>query len=264
MPGETMEDPRVIAETHHLGNLQEEFKAAIFGALLGWTFLGLACLAVMVYILSEQIVASQIGMSIIIFLIGIACIAFCINRIIKVYNNRDTCVLLYDQGLFYRGRDGNLAIRWEDIVQVEHAVIVRRHRSTNNNVSHTYTTRQHCYTIRCFEGTYLKLDETIKGVRRLGKIVEERSAHDLLPQALRELLADQVVPFGAFGISMGGIYSGREMLPWNELKSVKVDEYNGAVIIRKQGKWLNWASARLTEVPNVIVFDALVRRMEQK
>jgi uncharacterized protein DUF6585 len=64
--------------------------------------------------------------------------------------------------------------------------------------------------------------------------------------------------FGKMSVSFTGVSDGRKMLSWSELKSIKVDENNGAIAIRKQGKWLNWSNISLSETPNVLVFETLV------
>jgi hypothetical protein len=98
-------------------------------------------------------------------------------------------------------------------------------------------------------------------LRRLGKTIEEQSLHYLLPEAIKMLLANQEVPFGAFTVTMHGLLSGSRQLSWPELKKVKIDEYDGVVTIRQRGHLFDWASVLLAEVPNVVLLDALVKRM---
>ena len=51
------------------------------------------------------------------------------------------------------------------------------------------------------------------------------------------------------------------MLPWSELKSLKIDEKGGQVEISKQGKLVPWAILKLEDIPNVEVLRMLVQHI---
>jgi hypothetical protein len=54
---------------------------------------------------------------------------------------------------------------------------------------------------------------------------------------------------------------GVKTFPWAEMKSIKIDESYGQIVIKKQGKRFIWASIALGEVPNVEVFRMLVEHI---
>jgi hypothetical protein len=111
------------------------------------------------------------------------------------------------------------------------------------------------------DGVKFVFDHTFSRLRELGKAIEQESARYLLPQAIAAYNAGQPIVFGKMYVNFSGVSDGRKTLPWSELKSIKVDENNGAIAIRKQGKWLNWSNLSLSETPNVLVFETLVNRI---
>jgi hypothetical protein len=57
-------------------------------------------------------------------------------------------------------------------------------------------------------------------------------------------------------VSQQGLSNGKEMLPWSDIKGIKLDK--GVIAVSKQGKWLNWTTTSVAQTPNIFVFTALV------
>jgi hypothetical protein len=45
------------------------------------------------------------------------------------------------------------------------------------------------------------------------------------------------------------------------MKSIKIDEYIGEIVIKRQGQLLSWASIELGDLPNVEVFRMLIQHI---
>ena len=58
-----------------------------------------------------------------------------------------------------------------------------------------------------------------------------------------------------------GLYDQAKLLPWTEMKSIKIYENSGEIIIKKQGKMFPWALIKLSDLPNVEVLRMLVQHV---
>ncbi len=183
---------------------------------------------------------------------------------VKAFLNRNLRVYVYEHGLVFLKRDSNDVIRWDQIAFVWHKVkkITTTTRNTNPSTGYTTTTTStttnHTYAVQRVDGAKFVFDRTFSRLRELGKTIEQESARYLLSQAIAAYNAGHPIMFGKMSVSFSGVSDGRKTLLWSELKSIKVDENNGAIAIRKQGKWLNWSNISLSETPNVLVFETLV------
>lgn len=51
--------------------------------------------------------------------------------------------------------------------------------------------------------------------------------------------------------------NGKELLPWHQIKEIKVNR--GFISVKKEGNnWLTWKTVQVSKIPNVNVFMALV------
>jgi hypothetical protein len=195
---------------------------------------------------------------------GLIFVLIGLGIIIKAYLNRNLRAHVYENGLLFRKRDRNDVIRWEQIAFVWHEVKKTTSTNTTTNYSTGYTTTtrstriDHSYIVQRVDGVKFVFDNTFSRLRELGKTIEQESARYLYPQAVVAYNAGHPLVFGKMSVSSTGLSDSRKTLSWNEVKSIKVDENNGAIAIRKQGKWLNWSNISLSETPNIIVFEALV------
>ena len=171
---------------------------------------------------------------------------------------------VYENGLLFCQRYRTDVIRWDQVAFVWHRVKKTTTTNTTTNPSTGYTSNitstrvNHTYIVQRADGATFVFDQTFSHLKELGKTIEQEAARSLYPRAVAAYNAGQILVFGTISVGMAGLSDGRKMLSWNELKSIKVDENNGAIAIRKQGKWLNWSNISLSETPNIIVFEALV------
>jgi hypothetical protein len=175
-----------------------------------------------------------------------------------VSRNRAMRVFVYDSGLIYVGRKSRQTIYWQHVQAVWHQV--EKHTSTDSDGSST-TTIVHTYTVDCSDGTRLKLDQTFAHLRQLGRSVEVGTAPYIFPRVLNAYRRSRSVVFGCLTVTSWGLCYRAKTLPWTETKSIEIDEYNGRIAIKKQGKLFGWASIELGDLPNVEVFRMLVQHI---
>jgi len=253
-------DPQQLAISHNLGGQRAEYKLAITCQIIALLFLAVIGFAIigffMLYTGSTFLLPLVLG--------GVGLFIVILLGIVSLYRKRNMRILVYEQGFVYIGQKDNMrVIRWDQIACVWHKVTVSTSTSRNaDGTSSTSTSYSHSYTIECFDKTTLVLHETFARLQEIGKIIERESARYLLPNAQRAFHHGQPLSFGPLSINMTGITAHRgAFLPWQEVKDVIIKENYGNVAIRKKGKWLNWASYKLEQIPNVVVFQTLAKSM---
>ena len=87
-------------------------------------------------------------------------------------------------------------------------------------------------------------------------LIQAEAFKHLMPRAIESYSAGGTLHFGKLSINQAGIDNGKEVVPWAQVKSVQVS--NGFIVIKKDGKWLNWANVAVAQTPNFFVFLALV------
>ena len=261
-----------LAALHHLGTPTAVYKPstilAIFGGLVV-IFFGAAWAVIAFYITSA--VGSSFSstgfptiLALVFPLFGLMFLLIGVVLIVKAFLNYTLSVQVYQYGLVFHKRNSNDVIRWDQIAFVWHKVkktTTTTHNtnpSTGYNTTTTSTSTYHTYIVQRVDGANFVFDRTFSRLRELGGTIEQEAARYLLPQAIAAYNAGHPIMFGKMSVSFSGVSDGRKMLSWSELKSIKVDENNGAIAIRKQGKWLNWSNISLSETPNVLVFETLV------
>ncbi len=265
-------DADQLAALHHLGTPTAVYKPstilAVFGGLVV-IFFGAAWTVIAFYIASSVGSSfSPTGFPTILRLVfpffGFIFVLIGVVLIVKAFLNYTLSVQVYQYGLVFHKRNSNDVIRWDQIAFVWHKVkktTTTTHNtnpSTGYNTTTTSTSTYHTYIVQRVDGANFVFDRTFSHLRKLGRTIEQEAARYLLPQAIAAYNAGHPIMFGKTSVSFSGVSDGRKMLSWSELKSIKVDENNGAIAIRKQGKWLNWSNISLSETPNVLVFETLV------
>jgi hypothetical protein len=161
---------------------------------------------------------------------------------------------------------------WDDVTHVWRAIT--RHSA---NGSPTYTDYQ--YTLRLADGRSRSFRGSLPArrarasgavrlkptpgmttpvtIEQLGRLLETGVTRAQLPKAIDRLNAGKSVSFGPLTLNPSGIAVRGQSLPWDEIEEVQTRKE--VVSVRKSGKWLAWKRARVSEIPNYSVFDALVR-----
>jgi hypothetical protein len=189
-----------------------------------------------------------------------------------VAQGRSPRYFVFPWGVSWINGDEEVSARWGEVGEVWRAVT----RHSTNGV-HTHT--EYVYTLKLADGRSggfrgrlrrrqarasqaVRL-EPVSGVttpvtiEQLGRLLDEGVTRAKLPQAIDRFNAGQAVSFGPLTVSPSGISADDRALPWSEIQQVRT--WQGYVSVRKSGKWLAWKTARVAQIPNYFVFDALVR-----
>lgn len=265
-------DADQLAALYHLGTPTAVYKPstilAIFGGLVV-IFFGAAWAMIAFYVANSpgssfSSTSFPTILRLVFPLFGFIFALIGVVLIVKAFLNQNLRVQVYQYGLVFHMRNSNDVIRWDQITYVWHMVKKSTTTTRNTDPSTGYTTTTastttyHTYAVQRVDGANFVFGRTFSHLRELGKTIEQEAARYLLPQAIAAYNAGHPIMFGKISVSFTGVNDGRKMLSWSELKSIKVDENNGAIAIRKQGKWLNWSNISLSETPNVLVFETLV------
>lgn len=145
------------------------------------------------------------------------------------------------------------AVRWDQVESVTQAVTRQTIRVYLIPVARI---TNHAYTVRRPDGTTLKFKDGLRNVESLGNTIARAATQYLTPRAIAAYNSGAPVAFGSLSVSQQGISKGQTLLPWNQFQGYQIS--NGRLLIRQQGKRLNWSSTPVRNVPNLFVFVALM------
>lgn len=163
------------------------------------------------------------------------------------WRKRKNHVRVYEEGLLYRRYNALYAIRWADITQVWQRVVSR---SVNFIPVGTF----YEYTLRTTDGTFV-LKGDLSRVRELGEEIQRRTYRAHIRVAVEALRRGEALHFGPIQLSLAGIGCADRLLPWYEVRDLRVR--NGDFLILGTGKWMSWATVSIAEVPNFMMLWAL-------
>ncbi|MBN1247380.1 MAG: hypothetical protein JXC32_06960 [Anaerolineae bacterium] len=164
--------------------------------------------------------------------------------------DRDLRVRLYEGGLVQRRGGHETVLPWEDVASVNHTVMQSRRAGVVGRTTHLCTLQTRTNRKMQFS------DATLQNVSDLCRVVQERTLAPLLRDAATTLREGGTIPFGKLSANSSGVDTGRETIPWTQIRDVRID--NGFVALAVDGKWRNIATTG--RVTNVHVLFALVRR----
>jgi hypothetical protein len=101
----------------------------------------------------------------------------------------------------------------------------------------------------------------LKNIDELGNLIQQHVTELLLPRAVNAISAGRTLEFGMLGVDQNGIAYKREVLSWQNIESIQVKK--GKLIIRENGKWLDWTSISVADIPNLFVFLHLVHALRE-
>jgi hypothetical protein len=190
----------------------------------------------------------------------------------RVRAGRSLRVLVFSWGVSWIDGTEEISASWGTVTQVWRAVT--RHYA---NGSPTYT--DYRYTLRLADGRHRSFRGALPArqarasaavrlrpvpgmttpvtIEQLGRLLESRVTRAQLPEVIDRFNAGQAVGFGPLALSVSGIAAGGQSLPWSEIEGVQARK--GVVSVRKSGKLLAWKRAQVSQIPNYLVFEALVR-----
>lgn len=187
-----------------------------------------------------------------IFLITIALI-FLAGMLWKILRGRGAHAQLFEQGFVISIGGKTTTARWDDITSVKQKIV----RTSYNGIP---MGTLYLYTIALANGETVRIDNTFGKAGQLGNAIQRMSANTLLPRALASYQSGASLPFGKISISQAGISNDKETVPWSNIK--QVTRHNGAIIIKRTDKRLNWVATPIAGTPNIYVLLALVDRIQ--
>jgi len=185
--------------------------------------------------------------------IGLALLVIGAAMLFQAWRNWSLAAGLYDKGLAFRDRQGIRQVAWTDVEAVWQNV-------TRHYTNGVYTGTTHVYTLKVVNGQKVVLDDRLgKKVEELGREIQQNVSSALFPRYWQALQSGQKVAFGPLALDRTKLYAGKKELSWDEIKAIRVDK--GAIAVRKDKGWLNWASATVAQVPNFFIFYELIGRL---
>ena len=186
------------------------------------------------------------------FLIAIALI-FLGGMVWKILRGRSAHAQLFEQGFVISLGGKTTTARWDDIISVTQKIV----RSSYNGIP---VGTSYLFTILLANGETVRVDNTFGKTGQLGNTIQRMSANALLPRAIASYQSGAWLPFGKISISQAGISNDKETVPWSNIKQVMLQ--NGALIIKRTDKRLNWVATPIAKTPNIYVLMALVNRIQ--
>ncbi|MFF3614876.1 DUF6585 family protein [Streptomyces sp. NPDC002580] len=161
----------------------------------------------------------------------------------------------FEQGLIETDRKGRpLAFRWDSTVALQEI--------TESYVNGIHVSTGHRYTLRKQDGTARKVTNFYDEPERWGPFIQQEIAAAQMPGMLRMLEEGRQLAFGDISLDRDGVATAkRGGVTWPEIEDVRVD--NGMLALRKAGKWLSWSSKPVKNIPNFLLFLALVDHLRR-
>jgi hypothetical protein len=245
-------DQEALGAPYQLGNHRATYKPSMISQVTFWSFIFiLGCVCLFAAFTSLHRFSNFIWLC----LGGLSFVGIALYGSITAYQNRVLRVFVYDYGFIHVGSQSRQALSWQNVEAVWHKVKIPRLRRS------AYKTFVHTYIVDGIDGIQLKLDNTFAHLRDLGRSLEVGTAPYIFPRVLKTYQMSQPVLFGPLTVTTLGLSYSAETLPWTEMKSIKIDEYIGEIVIKKHEKLSSWASIDLGNLPNVEVFRMLIQHI---
>ncbi len=253
-------DPQALGLQYQLDHYRASYKPSVVGVvvlyvvylfffLFGPSLIGTIVIVGNIFAHGEIFSASE---DLPFLLFGLFWSGLLLWALIWVYLYSRLRVHVYDLGLIYWQGRSPQPVYWQDVLEVRHKV--RTYRGGGALLWLRWTS--HVYTLSCASSKPHKL-RWIFMTQELGRSIEEGTSRYLFPTALNIYQMHYAVIFGPLIVTPQGLYYGPDLLPWNNVASIRI---GSRLVIRQQGKrkWFRWASVKLAEVPNIEVFRTLV------
>jgi len=184
--------------------------------------------------------------------VGLVMFPASLHSLFRLIRNRKQCVLVFTDGFVRIGHNQQRACRWDQVEGVWQDVTKHYHNGI-------YTGTTYIYTVRTRGGDTIKFHsdyDRLKNIDKLGQTLQRESSRRLFPRYLETFNAGGTVHFGSLSVSREGLSNGKELLPWDEVTGVKISQ--GVLTVGKKGKWLNWSTVPVSQIPNFHLLTVLV------
>jgi DNA-directed RNA polymerase subunit RPC12/RpoP len=178
--------------------------------------------------------------------VGLAGLLWCMNFLTMK-------VSVHASGIVHSHRGKSRIIPWEDISKVTESI-------GDSEQSGSHASAEHVYTLELSDRTeFVYSNKRIERVDELGDIIIDKTSALILPQVRVQYDRGKVFDFGRLGVSREGLHYRKNILPWKEIKGVKIAD--GYIEVSKQGNWEKWCNIKTSSVPNLHVFIMFVNEV---
>lgn len=160
---------------------------------------------------------------------------------------------LFTNGFVYADWRSKLVFRWDTIAEVY--VTPRFYKNQSRIINWMITVRRN-------DGQQAEIGG-LENVNQLGQLIQTEVAKRLLPQALKAYQSGQKVQFGPqLSLSLEGVHSDKNTLPWPQVAGIKLDRRNNVIILQKD-KRMPWEQIRSNRVGNPLILKAILNKPNQ-
>ena len=112
------------------------------------------------------------------------------------------------------------------------------------------------------EDTPTRISSALADYPELAERIQRETFAILWPKVLSELASGRTVPFGDLLVTPLGLFNGKRLLPWVEIKEITISQKSFAV--KRHGGWLPWFTKEVSTIPNPHVLIAIVNMFGQR
>ncbi|MEU4093801.1 DUF6585 family protein [Streptomyces sp. NPDC026673] len=146
------------------------------------------------------------------------------------------------------------AFRWDSMTVLQEI--------TDSYVNGVHIATGYRYTLHKGDGTVRKILNFYAEPERWGPFIQQEVTGFQLPGMLRMLDEGRTVTFADISVNRTGVATPRRgAVTWPEIESVRVSD--GVLVLKKAGKSLSWSSRKVKDIPNFILFLALVDELRR-
>jgi hypothetical protein len=192
-----------------------------------------------------------------------------VGLIYAAWRDRGLWVLVFPMGILRWQRGEVVAFPWSEVTELTFYRVVecdrpKRKTGPEREIVASWlpiakmgsrTLGAHL-NIRRNDGAEAILPSSVGDFRRLCQIVQEETFRQLWPGVWSRFLDGKKIMFGELSLSLAGVGSEGELLPWYELEDALIR--NGKLIIRARRSGKAWFEMPLHNLPNPHIFAALL------
>lgn len=194
-----------------------------------------------------------------------------VGLLVHMYRNRGLSVLVYPTGVLRLRRGEVESFPWADVDEVRlkgdaadrpqvgrgaGGEVVQCWLPVTAPAFQVWNTYLH---VKRADGAEAKFTPALADYPDLAERVQKGTFAALWPKALAELAAGRAVEFGDVEAGPDGLRTGKQFLPWADVKEMTVSQKNLAV--KRRGGWLPWLAKDVSAIPNVHVLFAVYEVM---
>ena len=197
---------------------------------------------------------------------------FFVLGLIFFWRRRDR-LLFFEQGLVHESLRGVVFYPWENMLEVWRKAVYRRFEfvgsATTPPLILTYK-----YLLVNGQGDKLSIDDRFNAYSSLRKNLESETKKKMLPDAWNAFEAGQRLSFGAISVDRSNFHILGVNIPIENLGGLKVIERTrhgwfgerpeNYLQIRDRGTWVDWRDLTASQIPNILLLQALCDRIIRK